>query len=69
MEKAVCSYCGNNTFTEFTGGVASGVMPLSGKTNLKEPLNYSVCLKCGTVNRIYVKNPYKLVVKSGNRFV
>ncbi len=73
MEKTICSYCGNNVFTEIPGGsiggVVGGVVPLSGKFTAGEQLYYSVCVKCGTVNRTYVKNPSRLVVKSDNKFI
>ena len=73
MEKSICSYCGNDVFTEIPGGsiggVVGGVVPLSGKVSVGETIYYSVCVKCGTVNRTYVKNPQKLVVKPSGRFV
>lgn len=73
MEKTVCSYCGNDVFTEVPGGsiggVVGGVVPLSDKFTAGERLFYSVCVKCGTVNRTYVKNPHKLVVKSDNKVI
>ena len=73
MEKQICSYCGNNVFTEVPGGsiggVVGGVVPLSDKFSAGEKLYYSVCVKCGTVNRTYVKNPCRLVVKMDSKVI
>ena len=62
MEKPVCSFCGNDVFMELTSSGYGGVQ-LQGATLGGELLYYSVCVKCGTVNRSYIKNPQKLVQK------
>ena len=69
MEEQICSYCGNNVFTEVPGGSIGGVVPLSDKFSAGEKLYYSVCVKCGTVNRAYVKNPCRLVVKMDSKVI
>ena len=59
MKKPICGFCGNDVFAEFSGS-GSGNIPLASQSLMGEPLCYSVCVKCGTVNRIYVKDPEKL---------
>lgn len=62
MEKPICSFCGNDVFMEVAGGGYVNIQQLSAPL-AGEPLYYSICVKCGTVNRAYIKNSQKLVQK------
>lgn len=66
--KMICSYCGGENFVDvggdsFGGSVSGGVVPLSNSPKCGSPLCLTVCLKCGTVNRMYFENPHELIVK------
>ena len=66
-KRMICSYCGGDNFVDVGGdsfgGISGGVVPLSNSKKSGSPLCLTVCLKCGTVNRMYFKNPHELIVK------
>ncbi|WP_145414192.1 hypothetical protein [Paenibacillus xylanexedens] len=59
MTSRTCNDCGGTSFVEATDFI--NLRPLDKKMSLGSERVYTICLNCGEVASIKVKNPEKLV--------
>ena len=61
-----CPYCGGNEIIEAYQTAYAAVTATSNKLGGR-PLYHSICLKCGSVVRSYVKEPEKLLKRKDRK--
>ena len=61
-----CPYCGGTEFVEAFQAAYGAVSATNNKLGGR-PLYHSICLKCGSVVRSYVKEPEKLLKRKDRK--
>lgn len=62
-----CPYCGNSEFIQALSQGQGSVFGIENQWGMGQPLHHIICRRCGSVVRIYVRNPEALLKKKDRR--